>query len=173
MTAVIVARFADAEALKAAAADLARDEFRVVDAFTPFPVELEAWRGEDGVRGNRIGWAAALGGLSVAALIYAAEAFSAGVAYPFDSGGRPLQSWPVFLLAPFELGVLAAAVSGFVAFLWLTGLPRLHHAAFEIPGIDRASQDGFFLAVAAPETDERRAALARLIPQGDVWEGEL
>ncbi len=175
MTAVILARFADPQALEATARTLAEQRFVIVDAFTPFPVALEGGAGEtaDAHGARLIGWATAAGGLGLAALVYAVEWFSAAVAYPFDSGNRPLHSWPVFLLAPFEIGVLAAAVSGFIAFLWLTGLPRLNHPAFEIPGIERASQDGFFLAVAAPESDARRQALAEILTQGDVWEGEL
>ena len=55
------------------------------------------------------------------------EFWSAVYAYPIDSGGRPLNSWPIFLLVPFEVGVLAAAVAGFAALLVLCGLPRLHH----------------------------------------------
>ena len=69
--------------------------------------------------------------LALAAAAYALEFWSAVYAYPIDSGGRPLNSWPIFLLVPFEVGVLAAAVAGFAALLVLCGLPRLHHPLFD------------------------------------------
>ena len=42
--------------------------------------------------------------LAVAAAAYALEFWSAVYAYPIDSGGRPLNSWPIFLLVPFDPG---------------------------------------------------------------------
>jgi hypothetical protein len=78
--------------------------------------------------------------------------YSAVVDYPLNVGGRPLDSWPVFLLVPFEVGMLLAALSGFVAFLWSCGLPRLHDPLFALPSFERATQDRFFLlAEAAPK----------------------
>jgi hypothetical protein len=74
-----------------------------------------------------IRWPMLIAALSVAAVAYALEFWSAVYAYPIDSGGRPLNSWPIFLLVPFEVAVLAAAVAGFAALLFLCGLPCLHH----------------------------------------------
>jgi hypothetical protein len=173
MTPVIVAAYADPAAIRAAAEALRAERFRMVDAFTPFPVELGPEDPADDRACRRIGWAAAIAGLGTAALVYALEWYSAAIAFPFDSGGRPLNSWPVFLLAPFEIGVLAAAIAGLAAFLLQAGLPRLHHPAFEIRGIARASRDRFFLAIAAPDGDDRRQALAAILHGADVWEGEL
>ncbi len=87
------------------------------------------------------------------------SAFNGGapsVAYPFNSGGRPLFSWPVFLLVPFEVGVFAAALAGLIAFFVHCGLPRLHHPAFGVGGVERASQDRFFLDLRSPQ--RRRSA---------------
>ena len=82
------------------------------------------------------------------------EFWSAVYAYPIDSGGRPLNSWPIFLLVPFEVGVLAAAVAGFAALLVLCGLPRLHHPLFDCDAIERATDDRYFLLVRAPPKAE-------------------
>lgn len=95
----------------------------------------------------------AVAGFAVAALAYALQWYSAVVAYPIDSGGRPLNSWPIFLLVPFEVGILAAAIAGFVALILGSGLPRLHDPLFAYPGIERASQDRFFLLVARADED--------------------
>ena len=69
-------------------------------------------------------------------------------------GGRPLNSWPIFLLVPFEVGVLAAAVAGFAALLVLCGLPRLHHPLFDSDALERATDDRYFLLVRAPPKAE-------------------
>lgn len=71
--------------------------------------------------------------------------------YPIDVGGRPLHSWPAFVPVTFELMVLAAAVAGCFALLWLTRLPRLDHPLFAIPEFRRATQDRFFLSISADD----------------------
>ena len=101
----------------------------------------------------------------MAALAYAIQYYSAVIAYPINSGGRPLNSWPVFLLVPFEVGILAAAVAGFAFLLWRTGLPRLHHPVFALPNIERASQDRFFLLVERPGSDEDGQRLRRTLAE--------
>lgn len=70
-----------------------------------------------------------------------------------------VHSCPVFTLVPFEVGVLAAAIAGLLAFLRSCGLPRLHHPRFAVPGFERASQDRFFLLAAdagRSHTERRR-----------------
>jgi hypothetical protein len=64
----------------------------------------------------------------------------------------------VFVLFPFEVGVLGAAVAGLIALLWRTGLPRLNHPLFDLGRFAAASQDRFFLAAApgSPAFDARR-----------------
>ena len=112
--------------------------------------------------------------MAVAALMYLTEWFSATRAYPFDQGGRPLNSWPAFMLAPVEIGVLAAAAAGFAVFLLKSGLPRLNHPLFDHAPFERASQDQFLLAVAAPEPGTAHlAARQRLFDAGAVWVEEV
>ena len=96
------------------------------------------------------------GGLLAAAFAYSLELYSATIGYPFDSGGRPHNSWPTFMMFPFEFGILAAGIFGLLGLFWVTGLPRLHHPHFDIEGFDRASQDRFLLAVEPPEKKRHR-----------------
>jgi hypothetical protein len=73
-----------------------------------------------------------------------------------------LNSWPVFLLVPFEVGVLFAALAGLVAMFRACGLPRLHHPVFGANGFERASQDRFYLlAEARADGEETLRALLR------------
>jgi Protein of unknown function (DUF3341) len=158
---LLIAEFGGPDAM-IAAARRARDQgFTALDALSPCPVD-----GIDetlGLKKSPIRWPMLIAALVVAALAYGLEYWSAAHAYPIDSGARPLDSWQVFLLVPFEVGVLAAAIAGFVALLVLCGLPRLNHPLFDFSRIERATDDRYFLLMAAPgdrrENDRLRSLL--------------
>ena len=158
-----------------AAAETLREEGRpALDAFTPYPVEgaAEALA----LPKPRLPWAMLAGGLAAGLALYALEWWSATRGYPFNSGGRPDHSWPAFVIAPVEVAILAAAVTGFLALLRGAGLPALHHPVFESLAFERASQDQFVLALALPVEDDARAELRRFAAQaGAAWveEAEL
>jgi hypothetical protein len=152
MNGPLIAEFADPDALRAALALIKGSEHRALDAFTPYPVEGLAE--ELDMPPSRIRYAMLAGGLVVAACAFALQWYSAVIDYPMNSGGRPLNSWQVFLLVPFEVGVFAAALCGVIAFFRSCGLPRLHHPLFEIFGFERATQDHFFLLAAASDDGE-------------------
>ncbi|HZL32030.1 MAG TPA: DUF3341 domain-containing protein [Pseudolabrys sp.] len=167
MTHVVIAQFSEADALLEAARESQREGTNVLDAFTPFPVEGMAEL--LGATSTRLRVVMAIGGFSMAAVAFGLQYYSAVIDYPINSGGRPLNSWPTFMLVPFATGILAAAIFGFIALLSETGLPRLHHALFEIPDFERASQDRFLLALEAPEAKKEIAALRqRLIEAGAI-----
>lgn len=150
MPALLLAEFADSSRFIETAKRARGSDYRLIDAYTPFPV--------DGVADllahprSRIRVAMFIGGIAMAALAYGLEYFSAVVNYPYNSGGRPLDAWPAFMLVPFATGILLAAITGFAAFLFECGLPRLHHPLFAVEGFERASQDRFVLAVERPRS---------------------
>ena len=153
---VVIAEFGNPGALCHAARRMREEGFRLLDALTPCP--LQDLDEPLSLRPSPIRWPMLIAAVGVAAFAYWLEWWSAVFAYPIDSGGRPLHSWPVFLLAPFEVGVLAAGLAGFVALLVLCGLPRLNHPLFDWDAIERASDDRYFLLMAAPgrESDNNR-----------------
>lgn len=157
----LVAVFESPEALVNGADKLKAEGHPAEDALTPFHVHGI----EDALNVERppVRRAMAIAGFSVAALVWGLEWFSLAVAYPFNSGDRPHLSWQVFLLVPFEAGVLAAGIAGFVTFLYTCGLPSLYHPVFDIPSVERATSDRFFLIVNATADERRENRLRELL----------
>ena len=89
--------------------------------------------------------------------------------YPYNSGGRPFDAWPAFMLVPFATGILLAAIAGFATFLIECGLPRLHDALFAVEGFERASQDRFMLALERPAGDDECAARSSFFAAPAPW----
>jgi hypothetical protein len=158
-TPVVIAAFASEAAFSRAYEEAGRRALPVVDAFAPFLPEIARTDSRD--RGPaRMAAAVAIGGFGLAIAFFLVEAISAAVLYPFDSGDRPLFSWPAFVMGPFEFGVFSAGFCGFVALLALCGLPRPHQPLFDARGIEMATQDRFFIALAA--SDEAEALVREL-----------
>ena len=151
MSAPLLAEFDNPDALVRAMRLAAADGHHALDAFTPFPVPdlTNAFAPSR----NLVRPVMALTGFGAAAAMYALQWYSSVIDYPLNTGGRPLHSWPVFLLVPFEFGVLIAAITGLITLFWTCGLPRLHHPLFAITQFERASQDRFLLLVASKDTD--------------------
>ena len=158
MTVTFLAEFMDGETLKASLERVRSTGHAGLDAFTPYPIEGLSAR--LGLECSRIRITMLVGGLATAAFAFGLQWYSAVIDYPINSGGRPLNSWQVFLLVPFEVGIFAAALTGVIAFFWTCRLPRLHDPLFAVPGFERATQDRYFL-LAASETnpEDLRAVL--------------
>jgi hypothetical protein len=92
-----------------------------------------------------IGWVMFVAGALGAAAGYFMQWYSAVVDYPVVSGNRPLNSWPAFLLVPYETTILSAAVVGFLAWMAMNGLPKPHHPLFFAKITERAVQDRYLL----------------------------
>jgi hypothetical protein len=161
MTKPLVAEFSDADSLIKAAVHLKREGHQLLDTFTPF--RLPELDGILVVKPSRIRLAMLVGGLAMAAFAYVLQWYSSVINYPLNVGGRPLNSWPVFLLVPFEVGMLAAALSGLAAFLWVCRLPRLYHPIFDTTDFARASQDRFFLLATQTGEQEHSASLREVL----------
>jgi hypothetical protein len=175
MSGLLLAEFSGAHKLLKAARQARAAGLRAIDAFTPFVIdglakEIDL---EIDLPRSHVRVAMFIGGVIVAALAYGTEWYSAVINYPINSGGRPLNAWPAFMLVPFAVGILGAAVTGFITVLVQAGMPSLHHRLFEIPDFGRASQDAFLLALDRPR-DVRglRRARAWLRKSGAraIWE---
>jgi hypothetical protein len=152
----LLAEFRSAEALLAAVRAARREGYRRLEAYTPFSVPglPEAL----GLPRDRVAFITLLGGVIGGAGAFFMQWYAAVINYPINSGGRPLDSWPAFIPATFELAVLGAALAAFAGMLALNGLPRLRHPVFDTPDFHLASRNRFFLCVRAddPQFDAER-----------------
>jgi hypothetical protein len=123
--------------------------YRDMDAYTPYPVEGLA--DELGLPRTRVPFVVLVAGLTGAVVGFFMQWWTMAVDYPFNVGGRPGNSWPVFIPITFEVMVLVAAFAALLGMLFLNGLPRPHHPVFNVPQFARASQDRFFLCIEATD----------------------
>jgi hypothetical protein len=141
--------------------------YRVMDAYSPFPIEelAEALHFHD----RRVSMIVLGGGVTGGLVGYLLQYWTSVVEYPLNVGGRPLHSWPSFIPVTFETTVLFAALSAVLGMLALNGLPMPYHPVFNVPRFALASRDQFFLCIEAvdPHFDREitRRFLERLDPQ--------
>ena len=162
----LMAEYETAEDLVAAAQAAHDAGYRHAEAYAPYAVEglAEAV----GFRRSRIPALVLVGGLVGGAGGYFLQWYAAVRSYPENIGGRPLHSWPMFIPVTFEMIVLFAALTAFVAVLAGNGLPRLSYPIFDVPDFDLASRNRFFLCLRTddPAFDEARVrdVLATRLP---------
>ncbi|MGX7871547.1 DUF3341 domain-containing protein [Mesorhizobium sp. ORM6] len=150
----LMAVFADPEALVEAARCMRERGYRRMDAFSPFPMkELD---GILEIGTTRLPWAVLSGGIIGAALVYALIWYSVEIDYPINVGGRPLHSWPPFVVIAFEAGILGAAFAGFLGMLAANGLPCYHHPVFNAESFTYARGGRFYLLIEATDPKYRK-----------------
>ena len=147
----VMAEFETAEQVLAATRRARQEGYGQMDAYTPYPVEGLAE--ELGLKRTRVPFVVLAAGLVGAATGFLMQYWSMAVDYPFNVGGRPHNSWPVFIPITFEVMVLVASLAALLGMFFLNGLPRPHHPVFNAPRFVHASQDRFFLCIEA--TDPR------------------
>jgi hypothetical protein len=146
-----MAEFEKAEEVLEATRRAREAGYRDMDAYTPYPVEGLA--AELGMKRTRVPFVVLACGLIGAVVGYFMQYWTMGVDYPFNVGGRPLNSWPAFLPIVFEVMVLVASFSALLGMLFLNGLPQPYHPVFKVDRFVEASSYRFFLCIEA--TDPR------------------
>ena len=162
----LMAEFASADKLKAAARDAREKGYGPVEAYSPFPIE-----GLDeavGFRGSKVPLATLIGGFVGGAGGFFLQYYAAVIDYPINIGGRPPNSWPAFIPITFEMTVLFAALTAVIAMIVANGLPKLRHPVFNVREFDHSTRNRFFLCLRAdaPKFDATHARhfLERLEP---------
>jgi hypothetical protein len=151
-----MAEFDTPTAIVAAARRAYAEGYRQMDTYTPFSVEGLAE--ELHLHRTRVPLIVLLGGLTGCLGGYLLQYWIMAIYWPVNVGGRPLNSWPMFIPVTFELTVLVAALSAVLGMLALNGLPHPYHPVFNVPRFALASQDRFFLCIEAGDPRFDRAA---------------
>jgi hypothetical protein len=129
------------EATKAARAD----GYRKLDAYSPFPIEelndvLHLHR-------NKLPLIVLLGGITGGVLGYLLQYYVTVWNFPLNIGGRPLNSWPAYIIITFEMTILLAAISTVLGLMALCGFPMPYHPVFNVPRFATATRNRFFLCI--------------------------
>jgi len=152
----IAAEFHGSDALLDAARRARAHGYSRMDAFTPFPIDGLA--GILGRKKSRVPFFVLAAGIGGGLGGYFMEWYAMAIDYPLNIGGRPLNSWPMFVPITFELTILSGAIAALVALLALNRLPEPYHPVFNIPGFHRATTDRFFLCIEATDPKFNREA---------------
>ncbi|HEY5895368.1 MAG TPA: DUF3341 domain-containing protein [Chthoniobacterales bacterium] len=167
----MVAEYDRAEEIVSAAAEIYRQGYRRIEAFTPYPIE---GLGETiGFRKTGVPLVVLVCGVLGGTLGYGMQVYSVIWSYPLNVGGRPLHSWPAFVPITFELTVLFAAFGAVLGMLALNGLPRLHHPIFNTPHFVEKNSSSFYLCILADDARYDIGTIEKLFADlhaTHVWE---
>ena len=145
----VMAEFEDPGALVNAARTAYQDGFRKLDAYTPFPIE--ELHGVLHLHRNKLPLIVLIGGILGALTGYLMQYYITVIYFPINVAGRPLHSWPSYIVITFELTILFGAIFTVVGLLGLCGLPMPYHPVFNVPRFSAASRDSFFLCIEAAD----------------------
>ena len=145
----VMAEFDNPTALVNAAREARAKGYRKLDAYTPFPIEelSEALH----LHKNKLPLIVLLGGIAGGICGYLLQYYVTVIYFPINIAGRPLHSWPMYIIITFELTILFASISAFLGFLALCGLPMPYHPVFNVPRFAFASRNRFFLCIEATD----------------------
>ena len=167
----LLAEFDTPAGLVGAAKTAYASGWRRLDCYSPYPLEEAAEA--IGFHRNYVPFVCLVGGLMGLAAMFLMEIWIAVFAYPLNIAGRPLFSWPAFVVPAYEWTILWSGLSAAFGMLALCGLPALYHPLFNAPNFrSGASTDKFFLCLEATDPkfsiEESRAFLEELGPASIV-----
>jgi hypothetical protein len=163
----MMAEFADPTALVNAARAAREKGYRKLDAYSPFPIEelTDALH----LHHNRLPLIVLCGGILGGLTGFFLQYYVTVINFPINVGGRPLNSWPAYIVITFELTILFAAISAVLGLLALCGLPMPYHPTFNVPRFALASRNRFFLCIESTDPlfdrDQTSAFLETLEPR--------
>lgn len=161
----ILAEFANPGELLHAAAEVRTAGYRKFDTHSPFPIH-----GMDRAMGlgqSKLGYIVFFGGTVVGLAIGVwLQWWTGAVDYPLNISGKPFFALEPSVPVIFELTILLSAIVAVAGMLALNGLPRPYNPLFYSERFMRATDDGFFLHIAAADArfdlDETQRLLQRL-----------
>jgi mono/diheme cytochrome c family protein len=157
----LLAEFKDVTALVRACKKVRDAGYEDWDAYSPFPIH-----GIDpamGIRPTRIPWAIFMAGITGTTTAFVMQWWMNAVDYPWLISGKPFWSIPANVPIGFELTVLFSALTAFLLTLAVNGLPSLYTPLFNSERFKRATDDGFFLSIAAADKQYDALATRKLL----------
>src|SRR5438067_3407223 len=141
--------------------------YRKIDAYSPFPIE--ALSEAIGFHTNGVPLVTLVGGVLGGLSGFLLQWWIHTTSYPINVGGRPLNSWPAFIVVTFEMTILFAGLAAVFGMLALNGLPMPYHPVFNVPRFAFATKDRFFLIIFSSDpkygTESTRQFLESLGPR--------
>jgi hypothetical protein len=162
----VVAEYVTPDGLLEACTKAHAAGYRRMDAYTPFPIEEVA--DAIGFEKTRVPLLTLCGGILGGLSGYLMQYWVNVSAFPLNIGGRPLHSWPPFLIITFEMTILFAGITAVVGMLTLNGLPQPYHSIFNHPRFTAASRDRFFLCIEAADEKFDPVETARFLQATDA-----
>ena len=164
----LLAEFETPEQVLAAARRTREAGYRRIDAFTPIPVEglAEAV----GFTWTSLPIVVFIGGLLGGMTGFGMCWYANVISFPLDIGGKPFNSWPMWIPITFELTVLGGALAATFGMLAMNGLPTPYHPIFNVSRFALAATDRFLLCIKARDKKfdvaQTRAFLEGMNPHG-------
>ncbi|HWW50801.1 MAG TPA: DUF3341 domain-containing protein [Verrucomicrobiae bacterium] len=164
----LMAEFETPEKILEAALRTHAAGYRRIDAFSPIPVEglAEAV----GFDWTSLPIVVFIGGLLGGSTGFTMCWYANVISFPLNVGGKPLNSWPMWIPITFELTILGAALTAVFGMLAMNGLPTPYHPVFNVSRFALASTDRFFLCIKARDKNfdlnRTKAFLEELKPNG-------
>lgn len=144
----LLAEFNTPQAMVVATEQARAAGYRRMECYTPYPVE-EAATALD-VHHNRVPLLCLMGGLMGLTTAFLMQTWMSAISYPINVAGRPLFSWPAFMIPAYEWTILFAGLSAAFGMLALNGLPQPYHPLFNAPNFRTGATDNkFFLCLEA------------------------
>ena len=145
----LLAEYTDPGALVKAAEGVYKAGHRKFDTHSPFPIH-----GMDkamGLGNSKIGYICLLGGITGLAIATWLQWWTSHVDYPINISGKPFFAVEPSIPVMFELTILFSAFAAVIGMFLFNGLPRPYNPLFYSEAFARATDDAFFLFIAAED----------------------
>lgn len=145
----LMAEFDSAQSIVDASTKAVAAGYSKLEAYTPFPIEeLNDVIHKKRTNLPKMVLFMAFCGMGTG---FTLQYWASVIEYPLNIGGRPLATWPAFVVPSYELTILFSALTAAIGMIALNGLPQPYHPVFNVERFTLASSDKFFLVIEAED----------------------